>query len=172
MGRYLAITTRKPRGFTLIELLVVVAIISLLSAIVLAAVNSARGMAYDSKRFTDLREVQTAIENYYADTGSYPPTPSGQSQSACTGFHTQVSQNLVVPSIVPNYIAAIPQGPQVQLTNKVDCYVYVSNGTDYKFLDWNPTGGSPPGATPSGTLNDPARSGVAWAVYSAGGIPF
>lgn len=65
------------RGFTLIELLVVIAIIGLLSTLAVVALGSARVKARDSKRLSDLRQVQTALELYYVDKSSYPPIPAG-----------------------------------------------------------------------------------------------
>ena len=63
------------KGFTLIELLVVIAIISMLSAIVLSSVNSARIQARDAKRLADIHQLQVALELYYNDhNGTYPPT--------------------------------------------------------------------------------------------------
>jgi len=59
-------------GFTLIELLVVIAIISLLSSIIMASVSSAREKARDSKRISDIRQVQIAIDLYYDENGQYP----------------------------------------------------------------------------------------------------
>ncbi len=62
-------------GFTLIELLVVIAIVGLLSSVVLASLNSARGKARDAKRVADMRQVQTALEFYYdANNSTYPST--------------------------------------------------------------------------------------------------
>jgi len=52
----------KKKGFTLIELLVVVAIISLLSSVVMASLNSARAAARDVHRRTSLKQVATALE--------------------------------------------------------------------------------------------------------------
>ncbi len=62
----------KRRGFTLIELLVVIAIIGLLSTLAVVALGSARVKARDSKRLSDLKQVQTALELYYTDKGAYP----------------------------------------------------------------------------------------------------
>jgi len=60
------------KGFTLIELLVVVAIIGLLSTLAVVALSSARLRARDSKRLSDLKQVQTALELYYTDNNAYP----------------------------------------------------------------------------------------------------
>jgi len=60
------------RGFTLIDLLVVISIIGLLSSVVLATLDSARVKARDAQRITALKQIQTALELYYADNGRYP----------------------------------------------------------------------------------------------------
>ena len=59
-------------GFTIIELLVVVSIISLLSSIVFASVNSARAKGRDAKRLADIKTIETALQLYYDDRGDYP----------------------------------------------------------------------------------------------------
>lgn len=63
---------RSQKGFTLIELLVVVAIISLLSSVVLAMVNTARDKAKETQLVSFLLEVKTAMELYKNQTGHYP----------------------------------------------------------------------------------------------------
>lgn len=63
---------KKGEGFTLIELLVVIAIIGLLSTLAIVALSSAREKARDSKRVTDIRQIQTALEIYFNDQESYP----------------------------------------------------------------------------------------------------
>lgn len=63
------------RGFTLIELLVVIAIIGILSAVVLASLNSARRKGNDAKRVADLNQIKLALELYFDDNSSrYPAT--------------------------------------------------------------------------------------------------
>lgn len=60
------------KGFTLIELLVVVAIISLLSSIVMGALNDARAKARDRAMIQTVRQIQTALELYRQKYGKYP----------------------------------------------------------------------------------------------------
>ncbi len=62
------------KGFTLIELLVVIAIIGILSAVVLASLNSARQKGRDAKRVADMKNLQLALELYYDDNNSTYPT--------------------------------------------------------------------------------------------------
>ena len=59
------------KGFTLIELLVVVAIISLLSSIVMASLNSARAKSKDAFLREEGDQMRTLLEEEYNDTGSY-----------------------------------------------------------------------------------------------------
>lgn len=61
-------------GFTLIELLVVIAIISILSSILLVAIdpNSKRLRADDAKILSMLNSIQKALELYRLDKGYYP----------------------------------------------------------------------------------------------------
>ena len=64
------------KGFTLIELLVVIAIIGILSSVVLASLSTARQKSRDSKRISDIGQVQLALELYFDANQSYPPAPS------------------------------------------------------------------------------------------------
>ena len=55
----------KSKGFTLIELLVVIAIIGILSAVVLASLDSARNKATDAAARADLDSSRAQSELYY-----------------------------------------------------------------------------------------------------------
>lgn len=57
----------RSQGFTLIELLVVIAIIGILSAVVLASLNTARSKGSDAAIQGDLSTIRTQAELYYSN---------------------------------------------------------------------------------------------------------
>lgn len=80
---------KKQNGFTLVELLVVIAIIALVVVFAALAVNAARSKQRDASRIANVRILQSALEDYFNDTNSYPDgdlLPLGDvAQSACLG---------------------------------------------------------------------------------------
>ena len=64
--------TENSAGFTLIEILVAIAIIGVLSAIIMASINNARGKARTARVQADLRNIQVAIDRLALDTGRRP----------------------------------------------------------------------------------------------------
>lgn len=70
------------KGFTLIELLVVISIIAILSAIGMVVYTKSLQNAKDGKRQSDLRSIQSSLEQHYADQGSYPSSLSSLSSGS------------------------------------------------------------------------------------------
>src|SRR3989338_10013359 len=64
-------------GFTLMELLVVISIIAILITVGLTSFSTAQKKARDTKRKSDIKEVQTSLEQYFSICGNNYPTPTG-----------------------------------------------------------------------------------------------
>jgi prepilin-type N-terminal cleavage/methylation domain-containing protein len=60
------------KGFTLIEMLIVIAIIGILASIVLVGLGPIQRQARDSRRTSDLRQLQTLLEICFTRAGQYP----------------------------------------------------------------------------------------------------
>ncbi len=106
------------QGFTLIELLVVVAIIGILASLIMANLVGIRQRARDAQRKSDIRQIQSAVELYRSDVGSYPTTVQ---YPAC---NTSLTANSTT------YMKAIPCDP----LNTTTPYSYTSNGTTYSLI--------------------------------------
>ncbi len=63
--------THMRKGFTLIELLIVVVIIGILAAIAIPKFANTKDKAYFATIKTDLRNLATAEEGYFADNQTY-----------------------------------------------------------------------------------------------------
>ena len=68
--------SNKRIGFTLVELLVVMAIVGVLVAILIPAVQSVRGAARKTACANNLRQVGLGITNYESANGKFPPGQS------------------------------------------------------------------------------------------------
>jgi prepilin-type N-terminal cleavage/methylation domain-containing protein len=123
------------KGFTLIELLVVIAIIGVLSAVVLASLNSARAKGRDALRKSDLIEVQKALEVYYNDNGSYPVVAAWSGISPNGGSKGVTGAGGYIPNLAPQYIGSLPVDPSGNFSGW-NGFLYFSDGTHYKLLDF------------------------------------
>ena len=130
----------RDKGFTLIELLITISIMGLLAAIIMPNLSTAQQKARNAQRMSDLKEIQIALEAYYAENGVYPPLPTGWAPEGPTwsgecwlagGF----ANDAVIPGLVPRYIPRLPSDPRM---NTYTCYMYFTNATrqDYAVIDY------------------------------------
>jgi len=66
---------KSQKGFTLIELLIVVAIIGILAAIAIPQFAAYRERGFNAQALSDVRNMRTDVEGYYATWFEYPGTP-------------------------------------------------------------------------------------------------
>jgi general secretion pathway protein G len=112
------------KGFTLIELLVVIAIIGLLSTLAVVALGSARQKANDSKRLSDVKQIQTALELYYTDKNAYPAGTAvnlGDDTHKCLNADGFTASGCASP-----YMGLVPKGP-----GSSEYYVYTMASSSY-----------------------------------------
>lgn len=101
---------RREKGFTLIELLVVIAILGVLAAIAIPRITTSTATAKANACATNIDIMNTQIEMYYADKGSYP---AGNDLTIVTGD--------------PNYF---PEGEPVCPTTRLSSsYSMLTDGT-------------------------------------------
>lgn len=107
---------RTNSGFTLIELLVTIAIIAVLMAVGIVAYSGVQKNARDTKRQADLRSIQAAFQQYYADQIYFPQTLGSQ-----VAFGSGDSKKV--------YLSQVPTDPSVGTAYQYQPYVSVNDYT-------------------------------------------
>lgn len=167
------------QAFTLLELLVTISIISILTAVGSIGYSSIGKTSRDARRKTDLREMQLAVEKYYQDNGSYPTTTSWHGLCSNPSYNpggntyqdydVDASHPGYIPGIAPTYMTRLPHDPKenqaVNCGAPSSCYLYISNGTNYKILAYCTLEGA---SDPNDPFYDPVRPATTLAVYTPG----
>ncbi|MBI5405778.1 type II secretion system protein [Candidatus Kaiserbacteria bacterium] len=156
----------RSRGFTLIELLVVIAIIGILSAVVLASLNTARSRGNDAAVKANLSTIRTQAEIRYGLLGNSYNTGGTISSSVCSTLTT--ANSLMADVTIQNALKASKNA----IGSDSDCGI---TGSAYSFAAPLTTGawcidssGIARGANNVGTAYSGVLSGAAPAHSSSG----
>lgn len=116
----ISIRFKRIKGFSLIEILVTIGIIAIISGVVALSVTSIQQNTRNSQRKSDLRVLQSAIQQFYADLNHYPNqlTIDGSALNNCSGEPA----GCVVSK---TYLSKTPKDPNSPSTN----YCYSSQFT-------------------------------------------
>ncbi|MBU0625689.1 prepilin-type N-terminal cleavage/methylation domain-containing protein [Patescibacteria group bacterium] len=113
------------RGFTLIEMLTVLTIIGFLSSVGYVSYESAKVSARDTKRVSDMKQIQTALELYFETHSSYPSDGTPGDDGQLIGFvETKILSDVGFSAEQHGviYMQGVPKNPQPGGTE----YVYRS----------------------------------------------
>ncbi len=97
-------------GFTLIELLITISIIAILTTIGIVTYQQVLKNGRDAKRQSDLKGIQSVLEQYRVDQGFYPNNTNSSFDSALTAgssFTNQVG-NPNTPASAKPYMKNLP----------------------------------------------------------------
>ncbi len=158
---------KRNSGFTIIEMLIVVTILAMLAGVLVPVLEDAGASARDARRAADLKAVQSALEAYKRENGTYPSTDNGWLTDAPAGNPPAdpYGPNGYIPGLVPNYMQTLPKDPDSNYPNADAGYYYRSDGTDYKFMAFKT-----PESYPTGNpFYDPTNPNQAWQISSPGG---
>ena len=115
------LASSKQKGFTLIEVLLVVALIGVLVAIVIVAINPSKNLkdTRDAQRRTDVNTILNAVYQYTIDnTGTLPASITTTSTEICkTGGTCTGLVDLSVLTIAEKYLTSIPFDPSTSTAN-------------------------------------------------------
>ncbi|MBU0645909.1 type II secretion system GspH family protein [Patescibacteria group bacterium] len=143
------------KGFTLIEVLIVAGVILVIGIFSALAVNSARSKSRDAVRLSQVRMLQSALEDFYNENNGYPRDqgiPLGDAtQSAClgaAGFQADCSTDRAV--LLRAVMGTVESGLKDQVicgtpARNAFCYSQLLDASTYRIQfelenNWNQVG--------------------------------
>ncbi|MFA5776412.1 MAG: prepilin-type N-terminal cleavage/methylation domain-containing protein [Patescibacteria group bacterium] len=120
---------RYTKGFTLVELLVVIAIIAVMAAALFMVINPANLMkkTRDSRRISEMAEVNKAIAGALADSKLTPPVAAMAVRDSCgTPTYTVLGAGWVGgwTGTLADFMPVLPRDPKASPNVAPNCYYF------------------------------------------------
>lgn len=91
------------KGFTIVELLIVIVVIAILAAISIVAYNGIQQRARDSRRASDISNIEKAIRRWSIESGqNFSAMPMGNASATAQGWYNVNYSTASVKSILVN----------------------------------------------------------------------
>lgn len=108
-------------GFSLLELILSLSILAVLAGAAVPALSSRLERSRDTRRLADLRTVHAAIEQYYADHGTWPPASQNR---AFGGWDVSHDGDFIPALREAGYLLEDPRDPIGDDRHHYRYYVY------------------------------------------------
>ena len=112
---------KKRAGFTLMELIIVISILSILAGSIAPTMQKQVLKARDARRVTDIQAVCKAIDNFYADKGTWP---AANQNPGVGGWDVSYDGNFISELREEGYLQADVTDPTNDSTYHYRYYVY------------------------------------------------
>lgn len=152
------------KGFSFLELMMAVAILGTLASFVILQTAGARKSSLDNRRKSDLLNVQSALELYYAKASpkAYPESRASTPPNPPSFVPLAL---VLAPALVNNgFLSSLPEDPTYNPSGSLcgsltwaSRYYYSSDGSQYKILDGCPINSNIAKAAATDSFLDPAR---------------
>ena len=142
-------------GFTLIELIAVIAIVAVLAGLLMSAITAARRQTRKAVARSEIKNLETAWRQYYAEYQTWPTFAAESSAVAITGTAARVLHGENLDGNNRKLLTFMEFGAINVVTNPVNPwgdpdapspsdYYYVKFDTDYDNVIAKGTAGEPP----------------------------
>ena len=122
--------TNNRKGFTLIELLIVVVIIGILAAIAIPKFANTKEKAYGSQMMSDLKNLASVQESFFADNSTYAATAAALSAAPYSWRPSAPTANITV-TLTGDATgwSAVLRDSRVPSTGRDECGIYAGTAT-------------------------------------------
>lgn len=131
------------KRLTIIEILVVLVVIGLVSLLAALAVSSARANARDAVRLSNVRQVQSALEDFFVARNEYPTgqnIPLGFGAVSCLttqGFQTgcdATTEGVLIKAVPATLSSGLDNLSSCGGSANAFCYFVSNDGSDYQIM--------------------------------------
>ncbi len=114
-------TTRSTKGFTLIELIVVISILAILAGALIPRVTNHMAETRDARRLSDIKSVQSAVDQFFVDKQRFP---ASKSNSSYGGWDVSNDGDFIPELVQYGYLSEPPRDPNNDTTFYYSYYLY------------------------------------------------